>query len=379
MENFRDDFVILNNNFAYLDNAATSLTPDCVVEKMNEYYKEYNANIHRGVHDLTITASDKYEHAHKTVADFIGCNKDNIILTKNSTEALNMVAKGKEWKTAVITDIEHHSNFLPWMHVKNLRIFELEKDFSVNLEKFSDICRNADIVSFTHVSNVLGNIMPVDDMVKIAKENNALVCLDGAQSVPHLNINIKKTDIDFLAFSGHKMLGPTGTGILYVKNTDSIKPLMLGGGTIEQIDKLAKSPEKFEAGTPNIAGMIGLGEAIKYLNKVGMNNIEKHEKKLVKIIFEELLEKKWFDYFGSDEIKNKTGVISFNIKNVDAHTTAQILNENKIFVRSGHHCCIPLMKKIGVNGTVRASFYFYNTEEEISKLIEILKKIAIMS
>lgn len=384
IEEIRKDFQIIEKGHIYFDNAATSLTPVQVIEKEMEYYNLFNANIHRGVHKLTQKASEEYEEARKTIAKFLGCKPEQFIFTKNATESLNMVANiVKTGFKVVVTDIEHHSNFLPWLRLKEKGIIDLDfihvnKDGSVSMKQVEEVCKGANLISVTYCSNVLGNIIPIKEISKIAKENNALLSVDGAQAVPHIKIDAKKIGCDFLSFSGHKMLGPTGTGGLFVKDPDILEPLMLGGGTIKDVllntYVLAESPDRFEAGTPNLAGCVGLGRAVEYLEDAELRNIERHEKELVKIIFDELLEDPNFLYFGPENIKEKTGIVSFNIKGIDAHDIAMLLDNKNIMIRSGYHCCLPLMKKFNISGTARASFYLYNTEEEVKRFVELIKE-----
>ncbi|MFH1420514.1 MAG: cysteine desulfurase [Candidatus Aenigmatarchaeota archaeon] len=380
----RQDFTILNNGVIYLDNAATALTPKQVVEKEKEYYDEYNANIHRGVHRLTVRASNEYAEAHKKVAKFIDAKPNNVFFTKNTTESLNMLTMlAKKGSKIVVSDVEHHSNFLPWLRLKQKGVVDLDfisvsKDGSIDLAQAEKVCKDADIISITAASNVLGNKMPLKDISKIARQNNSFFIIDGAQFVPHVETSVKELNCDALAFSGHKMLGPTGTGVLWLKSPENVEPLMLGGGTIKDVSlnsyTLGVLPDRFEAGTPNIAGALGLGVAADYLRNVGVNNIEKHEKELMKFILDSLGDK--VDLLGSSNIKDKLGVFSFNIKNISHHDVAALLDKKNICVRSGHHCCLPLHKKFNLQGTVRASLYLYNTQEEVEKFIESVRQIA---
>jgi cysteine desulfurase/selenocysteine lyase len=395
VEKIRKDFDILKKGIIYFDNSATSLKPRQVLEKQNEFYNEYNANVHRGVHSLSVKASEEYEKAHRIVAKFINAKPQKVAFVKNATEALNMIAnvvkkenqtsdaKHQQAVKAVTTDIEHHSNFVPYLQKKKqgiqLEFIKVSKEGEVNLDQVKDVCKKARLVSITHVSNVLGNIMPVNEIGKIARDAGALFAVDAAQSAPHMQIDVKKMDCDFLAIAGHKMLGPTGTGALYVKNPDALEPLMLGGGTIKEVNlenfSLAQSPDRFEAGTPNIAGAIGLGAAVTYLEKIGMSEIEKHEKALSRKMLAFFESEKKIDYYGSAELKNKTAVFAFNVAGVEPHDVASLLDHKKIMVRSGHHCAMPAMQKLGVAGTARASLYLYNTEAEVDKFISEMKQI----
>ena len=387
----RADFPILNN-LIYMDSAATSLTPEPVLNAVLEYYREYNANVKRGVHRLSQVASQKYKDAHRKVADFIGANEEDVIFTKNTTEAINTVASGLKWKTGdkvVTTLLEHHSNFLPWLRLKSfgvvLDIVKPDKNGKFNISDFEEVIDDKTrLVAVTHVSNVLGTITPIEEISAICKKRNALLLVDGAQSVPHIPVNVKELGCDFLCFSGHKMLGPTGTGVLWMREDffDRLEPLNLGGGMIDDASlndyELTKGYERFEGGTPNIAGGIGLGRAVDYLNKIGIDKIKDHEVKLTERLLEGLLEIRRVEIYGSLNSKERIGVVSFNIKGLNPHDVALMLDEaSNIMVRSGHHCCMPLMKYFGLKeGVVRVSLYLYNTEEEVNIFLETVKEIA---
>ena len=384
VEKLRRDFEILKKGIIYFDNSATSLKPKQVLDKQNEFYLEYNANVHRGVHSLSVRASEEYENAHRKVARFINAKPEQVAFVKNATEALNMISNVvKKGDKAVTTDIEHHSNIVPYLEKKRqgarLDFIKVSKKGEVDFDQIKDVCKGVKLVSITHVSNVLGNIMPVNEIGKIARDAGALFAVDAAQSVPHMAVDVKKINCDFLALAGHKMLGPMGTGALYVKNTDALEPLMLGGGTIKEVSldgySLGVSPDRFEAGTPNIAGTIGLGAAVIYLEKIGMNEIEKHEKELTKKMFDFIQSEKAINYYGPTDLKNKAAVFAFNVKGLEPHDAASLLDQKKIMVRSGHHCAMPVMKKLGVSGTARASLYLYNTKEEIDRFIDAMKHI----
>jgi len=385
------DFPILND-IIYMDSASTSLTPEPVLNAVSKYYREYNANVVRGVHRLSQIASQKYKDAHRKVADFIGANEEEVIFTKNTTEAINTVASGLKWKTGdkvVTTLLEHHSNFLPWLRLKSfgvaLDIVKPDKNGKFNVSDFEEaIGDKTRLVAVTHVSNVLGTITPIEEISATCKKKNTLLLVDGAQSVPHIHVDVRKLGCNFLCFSGHKMLGPTGTGILWMKEDffDRLEPLSFGGGMIDDVSlngyELTKSYERFEAGTPNIAGGIGLGRAIDYLKKIGMDKIKDHEAKLTERLLEGLLEIRRVEIYGSLNSKERMGVVSFNIKGLNPHDVALMLDEaSNIMVRSGHHCCMPMMKYFGLKeGTVRVSLYLYNTEEEVDTFLETVKEIA---
>ncbi|MDO9555862.1 MAG: cysteine desulfurase [Atribacterota bacterium] len=387
----RADFPILNN-LIYMDSAATSLTPEPVLNAVLEYYREYNANVKRGVHRLSQVASQKYKDAHRKVADFIGANEEEVIFTKNTTEAINMIANGLRWKKGdkvLTTMLEHHSNFLPWLRLKSfgvtLDIVKPDKNGKFNISDFEEMIDDkTKLVAVTHVSNVLGTITPIEEISAICKKRNALLLVDGAQSVPHISVNVKELRCDFLCFSGHKMLGPTGTGVLWMKEDffDRLEPLNFGGGMIDNVSlndyELTKGYERFEGGTPNIAGGIGLGRAVDYLKEIGMEEIRVYEKRLTKRLLEGLLDIENVYVYGSTNLNERIGVVSFNINGLNPHDVALMLDEaSNIMVRSGHHCCMPLMKYFALKeGAVRASLYLYNTEEEVNIFLETVKEIA---
>lgn len=387
----KTDFPILND-IIYMDSASTSLTPEPVLNAVSKYYREYNANVGRGVHRLSQVASQKYKDAHRKIADFIGANEEEVIFTKNTTEAINTVASGLRWKTGdkvVTTLLEHHSNFLPWLRLKSfgvaLDIVKPDKNGKFNVSDFEEVIDNKTrLVAVSHVSNVLGTITPIEEISAICKKKNVLLLVDGAQSVPHIHVDVRKLGCNFLCFSGHKMLGPTGTGILWMKEDffDRLEPLNFGGGMIDDVSlngyELTKGYERFEGGTPNIAGVIGFGRAIDYLKKIGMDKIADHEAKLTERLLEGLLEIGRVEIYGSLNSKERIGLVSFNIKDLNSHDVALMLDEaSNIMVRSGHLCCMPLMKYFGLKeGAVRVSLYLYNTEEEVDTFLETVKEIA---
>lgn len=395
MERIRRDFPILEKGIIYLDNAASSLTPEQVVLKEVEYYREYRANVERGLHRLSQRASDEYEKAHGIVAGFIGARSARCIaMTKNTTEGINLVAYSRDWRKGdkiVTTLIEHHSNFITWLrlarrHGCRIEVVRPDGEGRFDLEDFERaIDDDTKLVAVTRVSNVLGCIVPVEEVASIAHEHGALVLEDGAQGVPHLKTDVEASDVDFLAFSGHKMLGPTGSGALYIAEEElyNTEPLSIGGGTISDVEVssylLAEPPLRFEAGTPAIAQAIGLGEACRYLMRVGMETIERWEEKLSERLLEGLTNIDGVEVYGPTEPRERVGIVSFNIKGMNPHDVALTLDSKYgIAVRSGHHCALPLMKELLGNpeGTVRASTYLYNTPEEIDRLIEAVKEIA---
>ncbi|MEK6983767.1 MAG: cysteine desulfurase [Nanoarchaeota archaeon] len=394
-ESIRKDFPILQRKvhgkpLIYLDNAATSQKPKQVIDAIGFYYKNYNANIHRSIHTLGEEATAKYEEAHEKIADFINADSyQNIILTKNTTESLNLAAysltaglrKGDE---IVISQMEHHSNFVPWQQLAQqrklkLKFIKIDKEGKLDNDSINEnINRKTKIVSVTHVSNVLGTINPVEEIAKIAHENGAVMVVDGAQSVPHMPVDVKNIDADFYAFSGHKMLGPTGIGVLYGKKEllEEMQPFIYGGGMIRDVKfndtKFNELPWKFEAGTPDISGAIGLGIAVDYLKKTGMSRINGWDNKLMKYAMEKIQKINGVEAYGP---RDKSSILSFNLKGVHAHDVAQILDSEGVAIRAGHHCCMPLMGVLGVAATARASFYLYNTEKEIDTFINGLHKV----
>jgi len=390
-EKIRADFPILND-IIYLDSAATSLTPEPVLEAVLSYYREYNANVGRSVHRISQFATQKYQNAHRKVAEFIGANQGQVIFTKNTTEATNMVAYGLRWEKGdevVTTLLEHHSNFLPWLRLREkgvtLKIVAPNKEGIFDLADFEQaIGARTRLVAMTHVSNVLGTISPVKEIAAIckAKGSDTLFLVDGAQSAPHIPLNVEELGCDFFAFSGHKMLGPTGTGVLWMRDPNGLQPTLFGGGMIESVSQdeytLAEGYERFEAGTPHIAGGIGLGRAVDYLNDLGMERIRDYEERLAKRLLDGLRAIDNVQVYGTTNLNERLGVVSFTIEGVHPHELAVMLDEAAdIMVRSGHHCCMPLMTYLGLKqGTVRASLYLYNTKEEIATFLEAVEGIA---
>ena len=396
MQDLRKDFPILETGVIYLDSAATSLTPEPVLQKMLEFYHQYRANVERGIHRLSQKASEEYGRAHAKVADFINAKSElEIIMTRNATAGINMIANGLNWKKGdkIVTSlIEHHSNFVVWIRLKNKRGTDLEvvrpkEPITHGLLDPADFEKVIDdktkLVTVTHASNVLGAITPVKEIIKIAHEHGAYVLVDGAQSVPHMKLDVQKMGCDFLVFSGHKMCGPTGSGALYIREelTDEIEPLCIGGGTIADVGTdyytLEESPMRFEAGTPGVAEAIGLGAAVDYLREVGMENIERHERELTKQMDEGLTGLPKVEVYGP-EPEFKIGITSFNVGDLNPHDVALALDVSaNIMVRSGHHCALPLTKHIIRKlGSIRASVYLYNTKEEIEKLVSTVEEIA---
>jgi cysteine desulfurase/selenocysteine lyase len=383
----RRDFPILGD-IIYLDNAATSFSPEPVLAAMTEFEHSYRSNVGRGVHRLTRIASQRYWHAHEKVAGFIGAKEGVTVFTKNTTEAINMVAFGLPWNAGdhvVTTILEHHSNLLPWRNLKKqgveLDVIGINPDYSLDLAALdAAITPSTRIVAVTHASNVLGVVTPVAEIAKICHDHGALLLVDGAQSVPHMPVNVTGLGCDFFAFSGHKMLGPTGTGVLWMKES-CLEPFIVGGGMVEAVTEsgytAAEGYQKYEAGTPNIAGGIGLGAAVDFLSGIGMEKIRCHEERLTARLVSGLRKVRGVHVYAAEPPVDRMGVISFTVDNVHPHEVAQQLDESaEILVRSGHHCCQPLMERLGLpDGTVRASLGLYNTEEEVDMLVATLEEM----
>lgn len=396
----KSDFPIFENypDMVYLDSASTSQKPQAVINGVSKFYKKYNANIHRGIYELSEEATQKYETVRQKVAQFINAGSEKeIIFTKNTNEAINLVAKGfakqnlKKGDIMVLSEMEHHANIVPWIRLRDeigiiLYYIPLTSDFRLNFKEIINQGFNLSkikLVSLVHASNVLGTINPIQEIVKFLKENNinAKVCIDAAQSVPHLSIDVKDLGCDFLAFSSHKMLGPSGVGVLFAKSEllENMTPLLIGSHMILNVTKekvdFAKSPDRFEAGTANLEGVVGLGTAINYLENLGMGNVFDHDQDLTKYGLEKLSEVKGLKIFGPETSENRLAIFSFGFKDIHPHDIAQILNEDQICIRSGHHCAQPLMECLGEPALARASCYIYNSKEDINKLIEGLEKV----
>ncbi|NCG66774.1 SufS family cysteine desulfurase [Bacillus coagulans] len=372
----------------YLDSAATSQKPLRVIEAVNQYYREYNSNVHRGVHTLGTKATDHYEGAREKVRKFIGAESmEEIIFTKGTTAGLNLVARSfgdaqvQEGDEIVITYMEHHSNLIPWQQLAKrkgavLKYVPMQKNGTLRLEDVEKtITERTKIVAAALVSNVLGTINPVKEMAKIAHSRGAYMVVDAAQGAPHMKVDVRDLDCDFLAFSGHKMCGPTGIGVLYGKKAllEEMEPLEYGGEMIDFVglyDSTWKElPWKFEGGTPIIAGAIGLGEAIDFLEEIGLDEITAHEQDLSAYCLGQLSELEGITVYGPESADERAGLVTFNLENVHPHDAATILDAEGIAIRAGHHCAQPLMKWLDVTATARASFYLYNTKEDIDKLV----------
>jgi cysteine desulfurase / selenocysteine lyase len=383
----RRDFPILGD-IIYLDNAATSFSPEPVLAAMNEFEHSYRANVGRGVHRLTRIASQRYWHAHEKVAGFIGAREGVTVFTKNTTEAINMVACGLPWKAGdrvVTTILEHHSNLLPWRNLKKhgveLDVIGINPDYSLDLAALdAAITPSTRLVAVTHASNVLGVVTPVQEIARICHDHGTLLLVDGAQSVPHMPVDVTALGCDFFAFSGHKMLGPTGTGVLWMKDP-CIEPFIVGGGMVEAVTEsgytAAEGYQKYEAGTPNIAGGIGLGAAVDYLSGIGMEKVRDYEEHLTARLVGALRKAGGVHVYVAEPPVDRMGVVSFTVDNLHPHEVAQQLDESaELLVRSGHHCCQPLMERLGLpDGTVRASLGLYNTEEEVDMLVATLEEM----
>jgi len=390
----REQFPILQQEInghplVYLDSAATSQKPRVVLDALQHYYQWDNANVHRGVHTLGSRATDAYEGAREKVARFINAKStQEIIFTRGTTSALNLVASSYARAVCgvgdeiVITPMEHHSNLIPWQQVAKatgatLKYITLQSDGSVDLAEVEKaVTAQTKIVSIAHVSNVMGVVNPVKQIAEIAHRNGAIIVVDGAQSTPHMKVDVQDLDSDFYAFSSHKMCGPTGIGVLYGKKAllESMEPVEFGGEMIDEVglyDSTWKElPWKFEGGTPIIAGAVGLGAAIDFLNDIGMDNIERHEIELASYAMDRLSEVKGITIYGP-RIR-EVGLVTFNLGEVHPHDVATVLDASGIAVRAGHHCCQPLMRWLDVNSTVRASFYLYNTKDDVDRLISAL-------
>ena len=398
VQDIRKLFPILNQEvngkpLVYLDSAATSQKPIQVIEAIDRYYREYNSNVHRGVHTLGTKATDGFEGAREKVRKFINAKSiQEIIFTRGTTTALNTVASSygmanvREGDEIVISYMEHHSNIIPWQQVAKktgatLKYVPLQEDGTISLEDVRTIVTpNTKIVSIMQVSNVLGVVNPIKEIAKIAHENGAIMVVDGAQSSPHMKVDVQDLDCDFFALSGHKMCGPTGIGALYGKKQllEKMEPIEFGGEMIDFVDLYDSTwkelPWKFESGTPIIAGAIGLGAAIDFLQDVGLDNILEHEHKLAAYALEKMSTIEGMTIYGPMDPQKRAGLVTFNISDVHPHDVATVLDADGIAVRAGHHCAQPLMKWLKASATARASFYLYNTEEDIDKLVEGLVK-----
>ena len=392
---YRNDFpLLMQNKIIYIDNAATSQRPQCVIDAEGDFYKNYNANPLRGLYSLSVEATEVYENAREAVRKFIGAEKSNeIIFTRNTTESLNLVAYSyglsnvKKGDEIVVSIMEHHSDLLPWQMVAKtcgaeLKFIECAKDGSIDLEKVKElITSRTKIVAMTHVSNVLGREYPVKEIAKLAHEKGAVMVVDGAQSTPHMRVDVTDLDADFFAFSGHKLLAPMGIGVLYGKEEilEKMPPFLSGGEMIDSVTRTsavyAELPHKFEAGTVNAAGAAGLKAAIDYIEKVGFDYIGEREIALTSRAIEKMKKIPHVNIIGSENADEHTGIVTFTIDNVHPHDISEILAADGIAVRAGHHCAQPLLTHLGLNSTARASFAFYNTEDEVDKFTDSVATI----
>jgi cysteine desulfurase / selenocysteine lyase len=391
IEDARQDFPILDD-LIYMDSAATSLSPVQVIGAMDEYELRYRANVGRGVHRLAAVATQKYADAHGKIASFIGAKNGLTVITKNTTEAINLVACGLKWKKGdqvVTTLLEHHSNYLPWLRLHenfgvDITVIPPEPEGTFDLSRFEEaITDNTKMVAISQASNVLGSITPIKEIAELCREHGSRLLVDGSQSVPHIHVDVEEIGCDFLCFSGHKMLGPTGTGVLWMKSPDPA-PLLVGGGMVSDVtaDRYTETSgyQRYEAGTPPVGSCIGLGKAVEYLESIGMGKVRKHEQDLTKQMLEGLSSIDGVTVYGPPPGNNRIGVVSFTVGDLHPHDIAHILDEAAgILVRSGEHCCIPLMRYIGTpNGTVRASLHLYNNAEDVERLIMTVKEISRM-
>ena len=390
----KEDFPILKNrNITYLDSGATTQKPIQVIKAVEEYYENYNANPHRGAYTLSMDATEMYENTRTKIANFINSkNREEIIFSKNASESLNLIAYSygldnlKKDDEVVLSIMEHHSNLVPWQYVtkktgSKLNYMYINEEYEISDEEIeSKITDKTKIVGITHVSNVLGTINNIEKIIKYAHKKGAIVIVDSSQSIPHMKIDVQKLDCDFLVFSGHKMLSPLGIGVLYGKKEllNKMNPFLMGGDMIEYVYEqnttFAALPNKFEAGTQNVGGVIGLGAAIDYIENVGYEKIAEIEEEVVSYAREKLSKLDYLSLYMTPNIENHSAVISFNIKGVHPHDVASILDTEGVCVRSGNHCAQPLLRSMGIDSTCRASFYFYNTKEDVDKLVLGLEK-----
>ena len=385
----REDFPLLKDDIIYFDNSATSLKPKCVIDKINDYYTNYPANAHRGDYDLSYKVDQEYDETRSLVKEFINAKYlEEVIFTNGATESLNMIVDGffapllEPNDEVLLTTSEHASNILPWFRLarkNNIKIgyIPLDSNYYVTLDNLKKVITpKTKVISIAGITNVIGDIRPIKEICKFAHENNIFMVMDAAQMAPHIKIDVQDLDVDFMAFSAHKMCGPTGVGILYGKKDllEHLEPITLGGGMNESFDNpnevyLKELPARLEAGTRNIAGVIGFGEAIKYLNKIGMDTIHKYELNLRQYLIDKLIPLKHIDIIN---IESDSGIITLNVSNIFSQDVAYYLNKYNICVRAGNHCAKILKSSVGVKNTVRISLYFYNTYEEIDSLVELL-------
>lgn len=386
----RDDFSILESNVIYFDNGATTFKPNYVIDAICDYYRNYTANAHRGDYSNSLKVDQIYEETREKVKNFINANDaKEIIFTKGTTDSLNIIVSGfmknylQEHDEVIITKSEHASNVLPWLELEKeigikVKYIDLDENYEVNIENLINcITNNTKVISLAHITNVIGDIRPLDEIGRICKEKNIIFIVDAAQSIGHLKMDVQKSNIDFLAFSAHKMLGPTGVGVLYGRYEllNELYPVQFGGGMNIMFDSVGnieykELPSRLEAGTPNIAGVIGLGAAIDYINNLGIDKIHSHEIALKRYALQKLEQVPGIEIYNKN---SNSGIIIFNIENIFSQDTSHFLDHYNICVRAGSHCAKTLKEEIGVKNTCRISFYLYNTTEEIDRLVEVLK------
>ncbi|WP_425448082.1 cysteine desulfurase [Dethiothermospora halolimnae] len=399
VENIKKDFPILDqrvndNNLVYLDSAATTHKPKSVLDEVREYNEKHNGNPHRGAHSLSVISTEKYEDARERVRKFINAKSSKeIIFTKNTTESLNLItySYGMDFINSgdeiVLSIMEHHSNIVPWQRVAkaknaNIKYMYLNEDEKLTMDEVKEkITKDTKIVGITHMSNVLGTINPIKDIIDYAHDMGAIVVVDGAQSTPHMKVDVTSLDADFFVFSGHKILGPMGIGVLYGKEEllETMSPFLSGGNMIEYVleneSTFAPIPHKFEGGSQNVEGAVGLAKAIEYIENIGIESIRNHEIELTRHALEKMMEIPYIKIHGPKDVDNRGGVISFSVDDVHPHDVASILDAYGVEVRSGHHCAQPLMKYLDIPGTTRISFYLYNDKQDVDIFIESLKKV----
>ena len=395
MQRYKGDFpLLMQDKTVYIDNAATAQRPQCVINAMRDFYICHNANPLRGIYELSVQATEDYENARKAVRDFIGAaSAQEIIFTRNTTESINLVAYSyglsnlKQGDEVVVSIMEHHSDLLPWQMVcrqtgAELKFLECEKDGSLDLDKAEKLITDrTKIVAVTQLSNVLGREYPIEKLAEIAHRRNAVMVADGAQSTPHIAVDVKKLGVDFFAFSGHKLYGPMGIGVLYGRREllEEMPPFLTGGEMIESVSRTsavyAELPHKFEAGTVNAAGAVGLKAAIDYVNGIGFEEIHGRELEVSEYAFEKMKEIAHINILGSEKAEEHNGILTFTVDNVHPHDVSEILAADGIAVRAGHHCAQPLLEYLGYRSTVRASFAFYNTKEDADRFLDSLSTV----
>ncbi len=391
LDKIRKDFPVLRENpkLAYLDNAAMALKPDCVIQAVNDYYAKLGVNVHRGVYKLSYEATDLYEEARNKVADFIHADFEEVVFTRGTSASLNLVALSygmeflREGDEIITSELEHHSSHMPWHNVANktkatLKYLPLNKEGRITVEAFKSVLtKKTKVVALTYVSNVMGYITPIKEIIDLAHKVGAIVIVDAAQAVPHMKVDVKELDCDFLAFSGHKLCGPTGIGVLYGKRQllEQMNPIEFGGDMADTVlkDKMTfkSSPYKFETGTPIIAGAIGLGVACEYVSQIGLDNIAKYEYMLKTEALKKLKDVPGLHIYNES---CETGIISFNIDGIHPHDAASVFDKNDVCIRAGHHCAQLITNWLDTIGTIRASFYFYNTLEDVEKFVSSVKE-----